>query len=122
MQAEWGPVRVRLCPGLGAVHPVRRRADATLSVVPDDPDSDVYVEKVLSEGLVEDHVVTQSYGYGLLEPGLLGPVPLPGNATLRPRVRVAGVQGCLPVSSYRVSNNADLRFNLWEVSAAPYVR
>jgi hypothetical protein len=97
-------------------------AAQTLAIEPDDPDSDVYVERVFSEGWVEDHVVTSSHGYGELEPGVLGPVPLPGNATLRLRVRVAGVERWLLVSSYRVTNNADPRLNLCEVSAAPYDR
>ncbi len=97
-------------------------AAQTLSIEPDDPDSDVCVERVFSEGWVEDHVVTTSFGYGEVEPGLLGPVTLPGNATLRLRVRVAGVERWLLVSSYRVTNNADPRLNLCEVSAAPYDR
>lgn len=100
-------------------------AAQTLSIEPDaslGPDADLYVERVFSEGWVEDHVVTTSYGYGEVEPGVLGPVTLPGNATLRLRVRVAGVERWLLVSSYRVTNNADPRLNLCEVSAAPYDR
>ncbi|MDO9494467.1 MAG: hypothetical protein Q7J48_02085 [Nocardioides sp.] len=97
-------------------------AAQTLTIEPDDPDADVYVERVFSEGWVEDHVVTQTYGYGEQEPGVLGPVPLPGNATLRLRVRVAGAHRWLLVSSYRVTNNPDPRLNLCEVSAAPYDR
>lgn len=100
-------------------------AAQTLSIEPDGssgPDADLYVERVFSEGRVEDHVVTTSYTTGGPEPGLLGPVPLPGNATLRLRVRVAGASRWLLVSSYLVTNNPDPRLNLCEVSAAPYDR
>lgn len=98
-------------------------AAQTLTVVPDAPsgsDADLYVERVFSEGWVEDHVVRSSYVPD--ESGVLGPVPLPGNATLRLRVRVAGVDRWLMVSSYRVTNNPDPRLNLCEVSAAAYDR
>lgn len=95
-------------------------AAQTLTVVPDDPDADLYVERVFSEGWVEDHVVRSSYVPD--DSGVLGPVPLPGNATLRLRVRVAGADRWLMVSSYRVTNNPDPRLNLCEVSAAPYDR
>jgi hypothetical protein len=100
-------------------------AAQTLVIEPDaslGPDADLYVERVFGEGWVDDHVVKESYTYGQHEPGLLGPVPLPGNATLRLRLRVAGVERWLLVSSYRVTNNVDPRLNLCEVSAAPYDR
>ena len=97
-------------------------AAQTLTIEPDDPDADLYVERVFGEGWVDDHVVTQTYDYGEPEPGLLGPVPLPSNATLRLHVRVAGAQRWLLVSSYRVTNTADPLLKLCEVSAAPYDR
>ena len=119
--------RTRL-PGIGWLD-LECRADTdpsgaaqTLTIEPDAADADLYVERVFSEGWVEDHVDRQTYTYGQQQPGQLGPVPLPSNATLRMRVRVAGVERWLLVSSYRVTNNPDPRLNLCEVSAAPYDR
>lgn len=97
-------------------------AAQTLSIVPDDPDSDLYVERVTGEGWVEDHVERGSYAPGATVPATLGPVALPRNGTLRLRLRVGTAERWILVSSYRVTNNPDPRLNLCEVSAAHYVR
>ena len=97
-------------------------AAQTVAIEPDHPDSDLYVERVTGEGWVEDHVSTQSYGYGTAEPGVLGPVPMPRNGTLRMHVRVGAVDRWVLVSSYVVTNNPDPRLNLCEVAAAHYAR
>lgn len=97
-------------------------AAQTVSIEPDDPDADLYVERVTGEGRVEDQVATQGYGYGALEPGVLGPVTLPRNGTLRMRIRVGGADRWVLVSSYAITNNPDPRLNLCEVAAAHYAR
>lgn len=97
-------------------------AAQTLSINPDSPDADLYVERVTGEGWVEDHVATRTYAYGDTVPATLGPVPMPRNGTLRLRLRVGQAERWLLVSSYDVVNNPDPRLNLCEVAAAHYAR
>ena len=118
--------QTRQLPGIGVLTlscaKAGNRRDRYLTIRPDDPHSDLYVETVTGEGVVEDHVDRTDLE---VDPatGLLGPVPLPGNGTLRLRATSGSTTRWLLISSYRITNDAARPHrNLCEVAAGHYQR
>ena len=100
------------CPHDGAIAP-------TLTFKPANTNAWIDAYTVFAEGQVEAHDLGTTYGYDE-ETGLVGPIPIPQNGTLRLKASAGGIVRWLLLSSYWIQNNSDPALNLCETAAAAY--